>query len=413
MAARVALGLAEPVTAAAYLAAALLAVVAARVPAVGSSAFTADVLPYGPPAALALAGWLGWRLNQARLLFTAVAFLAAYGLLAHPDLLRADALALTALALPMALALVLTVPEGRVWGGRGLLRAVLVLAPFAGVAVLLVQAPDHAAWLIGWRLPWAQTTSGIPHAALPALLPLLVAAVALRRDPVAPVLPALLVAWIPFYAAVDAALAPGPFSGGRVAVLFTALAAVMLHAVLRFSWRRAMIDELTGLPNRRALEEAMRDLDRPYAIAMIDLDRFKRFNDRWGHAQGDQTLRYAAGHLRRELGPVVYRYGGEEFCGLFEDTRAPEAGALVERARRRLVAHPFRQRTRRWWWSGPVARGRHAGGRARRFTISAGIASPARPADTPERVRNAADAALYRAKAGGRNRVVVAGRRRT
>ena len=71
------------------------------------------------------------------------------------------------------------------------------------------------------------------------------------------------------------------------------------YAVIQGSWSMAYLDELTGLPGRRPLEEQMRQLGGRYAIAMVDVDHFKHFNDRYGHDVGDQVLRFVASRLQR------------------------------------------------------------------------------------------------------------------
>src|SRR4029077_7824091 len=79
----------------------------------------------------------------------------------------------------------------------------------------------------------------------------------------------------------------------------------------------AFVDALTGLPNRRALDEALARLSGDYALAMVDVDHFKQFNDTHGHDAGDRVLRSVAQQLRATRGGQAFRYGGEEFCLLF------------------------------------------------------------------------------------------------
>jgi diguanylate cyclase (GGDEF)-like protein/PAS domain S-box-containing protein len=148
-------------------------------------------------------------------------------------------------------------------------------------------------------------------------------------------------------------------------------------------------DELTGLPNRRAWDELLREelasaerLDSPLSVAMLDLDHFKAYNDRHGHLAGDRLLRAAAaawsGSLRGT--DVLARWGGEEFAVLLPSCDAAGATALIERLR------------------GTLPDG---------VTFSAGVATSG-GADEPRALMDAADRALYRAKAEGRDRVVVA-----
>lgn len=155
----------------------------------------------------------------------------------------------------------------------------------------------------------------------------------------------------------------------------------------------ARTDGLTGLANRRAFDLALgaalttaRETGRPFCVALVDLDHFKQVNDAHGHAVGDDVLRGAARALRaasRES-DVVARYGGEEFTVIMPgDLRS--AHAVAERLRHAVATA-----------DGPT-----------RVTCSIGIGAWTGPDCTTEQILAAADAALYRAKADGRNRTVV------
>lgn len=157
----------------------------------------------------------------------------------------------------------------------------------------------------------------------------------------------------------------------------------------------AHTDELTGLANRRRLFEALeleiargRRSSRPLAVAMVDLDHFKRFNDAFGHTAGDELLRRFASRMTQRVRAqdLVARYGGEEFCLVLPETDARGALDLVDGLR-------------------SAGAGDDALGR--RVTFSAGLATWD-GAETAEELVFRADTGLYRAKAAGRNRVVVA-----
>ena len=150
----------------------------------------------------------------------------------------------------------------------------------------------------------------------------------------------------------------------------------------------ARVDELTGLPNRRvwtaelpmAMDRARRE-STPMSVAMIDLDRFKRFNDTHGHPAGDQLLRAAAGTWRVHLRNIdqLARYGGEEFIALLPVADGQQAVAVLERLR---AVTPAGQ------------------------TFSAGVATWDGRESADDLIARA-DRALYQAKASGRNRSVV------
>jgi len=172
-------------------------------------------------------------------------------------------------------------------------------------------------------------------------------------------------------------------------------------------------DELTGLPGRRAFNQAIAGLDGEYAIAMVDVDHFKHFNDTFGHDAGDQVLRFVATRLMDVGGGgKPFRYGGEEFAIVFRRAGAEEAMEHAEALRRAIANTKFvvrgldrsqRERTER--------RQRHRPRKLRqesvdtRVTVSIGIAEPRRPETPVAEVIHAADKALYSAKENGRNRV--------
>lgn len=160
--------------------------------------------------------------------------------------------------------------------------------------------------------------------------------------------------------------------------------------------RDSLLDELTGLLNRRWMEEKLPALwrrnladSRPIAVLMIDVDKFKQFNDSHGHPAGDRALATIAtvlGNQLRERDAAI-RYGGEEFMVVMPDTDSAEAYAIAERLRHAVQQAPIT---------------RTDGSPLPHVTISVGLASGHAERDA---LLAAADAALYRAKHGGRNRV--------
>jgi len=163
----------------------------------------------------------------------------------------------------------------------------------------------------------------------------------------------------------------------------------------------AMVDALTGLANRRAFLDAAAQLtqaqiarDVPVAVFMIDLDRFKSVNDRFGHSIGDEVLRIFAESAQVNLRPtdIVARLGGEEFAVLLADACRDNAFKVAERIRSTFAA-----------LAATVA------GHAVNATASIGVAIIQDPQQDIQALLAQADQALYRAKASGRNRVVVIG----
>jgi len=156
---------------------------------------------------------------------------------------------------------------------------------------------------------------------------------------------------------------------------------------------QARTDPLTGLWNRRSLENRIHDLQRegtPYALAYGDLDNFKKLNDTHGHEAGDQALRLFARVLRAAIRPedITARYGGEEFLVVLPDCAIETATKILERLREQLALTLTT-------------------GRVPSFTVSFGLASSV-DADTFDEVVALADGALLTAKVNGRNRTVLA-----
>jgi diguanylate cyclase (GGDEF)-like protein len=199
-------------------------------------------------------------------------------------------------------------------------------------------------------------------------------------------------------------LDPPPLTLG--AVLNTAEVLLAHALIFRFSERtrevaferlreHSQLDGLTGLANREKLDlELARSLSladrggRPLAVAMIDLDHFKKINDDYGHLVGDRVLGELARRLERGVRAmdVVGRWGGEEFLLLCPNTDQDGAQAVAEKLRASVSAEPFQAGIS--------------------LTISLGVAI-ATGEEAPDAVLDRADRALYEAKEAGRNRVVL------
>lgn len=192
-------------------------------------------------------------------------------------------------------------------------------------------------------------------------------------------------------------------------VYFMTAGIILTLSVVETSYAMAFRDELTGLPSRRALPQILATLKSRYAIAMVDVDHFKRFNDQHGHDVGDQVLRMVASRLAASTGGgKAFRYGGEEFALVFPGKSRAEAIPHLEELRETIEYTAFtlrgRLRPRRKPDKLPRPR-RRARGKQLTVTVSIGVAGRSARDSTPEKVIKAADKALYRAKDAGRNRV--------
>ncbi|MBE0507133.1 MAG: GGDEF domain-containing protein [Marinospirillum sp.] len=202
------------------------------------------------------------------------------------------------------------------------------------------------------------------------------------------------------------------FHAGYALALMTSLALIMLSlAVLHEAFQMAFRDDLTGLPGRRALNERLQRLGRNYAIAMSDVDHFKKFNDTYGHDLGDQVLKMVAAQLRKVGGGgKAYRYGGEEFTLVFPSKTAEQAKPHLEKLRVAIEQYQvkIRDEASRPASGNEVKKQRNGGSKdSVSVTISMGIAERCSDLPTPDDVMKAADKALYKAKDGGRNQIAI------
>ncbi len=365
------------------LAAVVLAVVVVATARLGlppQLAATVDLLPELLAAPVAL---LAIRFAQHRAVAAAVV-LVALNRMGGPE----GAVTVVACLLLAALA---AVPERRLLHPGALLH---VAAAGAALPLLARFWPEVVA--LGWPARLASAPAAVAGGCCAA------SALALwwRRGPLDVALPWLVVA------AAAARLGPETFASQRPLVLGAAQA--LLVVTLAETGRLlAFSDRLTALPNRRAFDDHLRRLRGRYTVAMVDVDRFKRFNDRWGHAAGDQALRLVAAELAAVSGGGrAYRYGGEEFAVLFPGRAVRDVAEPLEQIRRTIadrgfvVRSPIRPERR------PRRRTPSVGRRVP-LTVSIGAASPNAVRRTPDDVVRAADRALYRAKRAGRNCVVV------
>lgn len=194
------------------------------------------------------------------------------------------------------------------------------------------------------------------------------------------------------------------------AVAFNIIGLISLYSVYKLYWQNVYIDELTGIPNRRAFNEQLKKLGRKYTIAMIDIDFFKKFNDTYGHTEGDNVLRYVAAHLQETSHAKIFRYGGEEFSAVYPGQKLNDIYWRLEQMRESLANRQFAIRmneTNRNQRS-EKDRGRSLDGIKKvKVTISVGISQRSEKFKNPEDVIEAADKALYTAKRKGRNQCSV------
>ncbi len=270
--------------------------------------------------------------------------------------------------------------------------AAVVAGDYGALTEILYQPFPLAAGVPG---------SPVPQLGLIAMVIALVVAVACAVTSASVIDAALAVVVVAIAAAFDAAGSTEAYAW------FTTAGVIVTAGVLQDSYRMAFRDELTGLPGRRALNERLLSLDGDYALAMLDVDHFKRFNDTWGHEVGDQALRLVASRLQRVGGGgTAYRYGGEEFVIVFPGTGLLAVLRYAEALRKDIDDYEFeiRAHSRRRRRGAERAEATDLGvSRWASVTVSIGVAAKTDRLAAPNAVLGTADEALFRAKSAGRN----------
>jgi diguanylate cyclase (GGDEF)-like protein len=372
----------------------------------GLRAAVRPLVPAFPLTVLVGGILLGWRFERSRLVLTLLTLLLAERALASWVLVGAEVgdtgrviYGALVLLVPLNLAALAWLPE------RGLLAppsrlAVMVLT--AEVLLVMVLCQPLFLPLAGWiDLPRGPGLRALPQAGLVVFGMALV--VLGRRALMQETGLESGAVW----SLVAAFLALSSGGGGTDASLYLGTGGLILVISLIETWHgMAYDDELTGLPARRALNEALTRLHGTYTVAMVDIDHFKRFNDEHGHDVGDQLLRMVGARLG-EIGGGgrAFRYGGEEFAVLFPGKDVKEARGHLELLRHRIETTPFTLRAPSRPRTRPEAPPAAAGRRRIAVTVSIGVAETEDTAASADEIVRAADEALYRAKQGGRNQI--------
>lgn len=373
---------------------------------------------YGPWLSLGALGLLGLVYRRGRVLLMALLFVLGFGLEQHAGLLAVHGqgplrVFIVTSIVPVNLALVGWLRERGVLTIFSILRLTFILGQLLLVSLWWRLSPQSFAHALRsldiMRLAPHLARSGWPQFSYLLLatsgLALLLAAARQKS-----------------YLAYGLFAAYSVYAFGLISPAHTAalhasaigVGLVLSICLLRDAYNLAYRDELTGLPQRRGLNELCLALTGDYAVAMMDVDHFKKFNDTHGHDTGDDVLKMVATHIGRVRdGGKAFRYGGEEFTIVYPSKVKEQTLRSLERVRqeienyRMVVRAPRRGKAAEE--SGIAKRGKGAtpGANTVSVTISIGVADRSDRTDSPDDVIKKADQALYRAKRSGRNRVVV------
>lgn len=374
----------------------------------GKEEWGASFAGFLPHVALAAGLLCGWRFNRGRLVLGSfIAAFAAQGLklCAAGGQERLLLGAITGVLLPLNIGITALLPEKGVFSPATVLRMIFLLAQIAGAWALCAFAgPVMERCFQGAQ--FAMPLGGavcVPALAAFLLGGLFVLAACLWRPG-----QALETGFVWALIASFAGIASPANEPARL-IFLSAAGLALVFAAIEGAYQQAMRDELTGLPARRAFEAALREITEKFTIAMIDIDNFKIFNDKYGHHVGDQVLRMVASVMNQAGGGGRYfRYGGEEFAAIFPGKSLGETVLHLEALRKSVAARGFVIRSPHRPRRKPKHSVRFDGQRRTvEVTISIGAAERLDSRTRAAIVVNAADAALYRAKRAGRNRLAV------
>ncbi len=364
-----------------------------------------------------LIGVLGWRLNQSRILMIVILLIGAYHASLHTELLLPTGIGkirlrqILCFAFPVALILIFLTKEARLLSKQSLLRVALALSPVVLMSGWFVLSPAGFHKFVSWSPVPLGEYFKIPQLSIIAVFALVIVFFRNKDKKIKAFMGATIISLVPFFAMAHIGLSYETNDSlmAHTVIAFSAICIILLHSILRMYWQRVYIDELTDIPNRRALDESLATVDGIYCLAMIDIDHFKKFNDTYGHDEGDNVLRFVASIIAKVQGGKAYRYGGEEFCAVFKNTSVKDAFDAADRMRRELSERKFHIRSKKAKKTASNGKKKALNPRKNaKVTISVGIAGPDRSNPTPEKVFKLADNALFKAKKSGRNQVVLA-----
>lgn len=351
----------------------------------------------------------GWWFNRSRVFFCSLTFLLSQLFLMHlmpygmdREVYQSSILSIISVYIPLNILVFSVLRERGIVSARGRMRMLFItIESLIGAWIIWYNDTDLLQLFNVKLLPLdIKPLAGFPHLSLllfsAALLYLFARQIASGKTNDAPFI------GITIFSFAALALCKDSYA----AAMMFALSGILLTAVvIRASYSMAYLDELTGLPSRRAFKEEQQKLGSKFSIAMLDIDHFKKFNDTHGHEVGDDVLKLVAVCIKGVGGGGrAFRYGGEEFTVLFPGKSAEEAIPYLEELREYIANRGFIKRSKNRPKEKPaeiVTKGRTY--KKLYLTVSIGVAEKNEKYRNAEEVTAAADKALYRAKSKGRN----------
>jgi diguanylate cyclase (GGDEF)-like protein len=389
-------------------------------PSYGRRPLAYEIVFIAPYVFYGFTAFLGLKLNQSRIFFTSLFWACLYFLINNYNISGVDLrfhegqlVRFLSLSTPVVLILLYMIKERYILGWSGALRLLIVAAPVMGSVWLSTRiARSSFPYLLGrplfdfefWLLPDLTIF----------LVFFWVTFFIWQKDKsIQKFKQAIYVNMLPLIFSFNFAAGRKPMdveTNILSAFSFSVMGFVFLYALYQMYWEKVYIDELTGIPNRRAFDEYLKKLGKKYVIAMIDVDHFKKFNDNYGHLEGDNVLRYVAKHITEGAGGASFRYGGEEFSVIYRGIEIKYVLNILDQMRADLASSDFYLRSSeevRQFKTKKNRKNTRSNKKTVNVTISIGIAHKSLSKKDVQDVIDTADKALYRAKDNGRNRCEV------
>jgi len=379
-----------------------------------------DIIYLLPYLLFFLAAFLGIRLNQTRIFFITILWLITYAIISQSIVSILGEFPIEtftkslAIILPIIVILLFAIREGQLIGFVGFLRSLIIVISL-GVCLWISNNPSPLTnAVLSARIFMNMESTHLPDLLLLTLGALILFFFLKPDTSIIPFKLATAVVFLPMLFTLNiSAGEDGLTLQAKTfnSISFAIMGLIFLHAIYKLYWQKVYIDELTNVANRRAFDEYLHKLGRKYAIAMVDIDHFKKFNDQYGHTEGDNVLRFVAKHLSEQSGAHVFRYGGEEFALIYRGVDVKNIFWLVDHMRERLAKSDFFIRV-----ADNIRKKESAEDRGKKkrktkkvnVTLSVGLAQRTAALRIPGDVISAADKALYAAKNKGRNICVKA-----
>lgn len=370
-------------------------------------AMLVNLLPFLPYLLLLLTCLLAYRFNQSRIFYLALALIAIQFILQKMVMLspfsRRDLVySLIALLVPFTILVFSFLKERGIFSLWGFFKLGFLLVQFLAAAWMVFYGVKIQSILytpiLPWNFPAWPGIAQLCFIVFGIVLITFILRICLNNDYfVSAGIGILLSLFIIIHNREIPSVTP---------LFISSAALMMIICILQNTYSMAYLDELTEIPGRRALREELMKLSGTYSIAMVDIDFFKKFNDKYGHDVGDDVLRMVASKLAMVTGGgKAFRYGGEEFTIVFAGKKLTEVLPHLEKVRETIARSEFAIRgSDRPKKKPDKPKPTKPAKAVKKVSVTVSIGAAERNSrGKPQEIMKEADQALYRAKKKGRN----------